>query len=52
MGLSRELYNQALLTLKPTEATLSVLDFFLSLFTAQVINFEPLVSQLPSFSCS
>ena len=52
MSLSREFYKQALLTLKPTEATSSVLDFILSLFTAQVITFEPLVSQLPCFSCS
>ena len=52
MSLSRELYKQALLTLKPTEATSSVLHFILSLFTARVITFEPLVSQLPSFSCS
>ena len=49
MGLSRKLYEQALLTFKPTEATSSVLDLILSLFTARVITFEPLVAQLPSF---
>ena len=52
MGLSRKLYEQALLTFKPTVATSSVLDLILSLFTARVITFEPLVAQLPSFSCS
>ena len=52
MGLSRKLYEQALLTFKPTEATSSVLDLILSLFTARVITFEPMVAQLPSFSCS
>ena len=34
MGVSRKLYKKALLTLKPTEATSSVLDFILSLITA------------------
>ena len=52
MGLSRKLYKQALLTLKPTEATSAVLDFILSLFKARVITFEPLVTQRPSFLCS
>ena len=52
MGLSRKLYKQALLTFKPTEANLSVLDFILSLFTARVITVEPLVVQLSSFSYS
>ena len=52
MGLSRELYKQALLIFKPTEATSSVLDVILSLFMARVITFEPIVAQLPSFSCS
>ena len=42
MGLSRKLYKQALLTLKPSEATSSVLDFISSLFTARVITFESL----------
>ena len=51
MCLSRKLYRQALLIFKPTEATSSVLDLILSLFTARVIIFEPLVAQLPSFSC-
>ena len=40
MGLSRKLYEQALLTFKPTEATSSVLDLILSLFTARVITFD------------
>ena len=52
MGLSRKLYEQALLFFKPTEATSSVLDLILSLFTARVITFESLVAQLPSVSCS
>ena len=52
MGLSRELYEQALLTCKPTEATSSVLDLILSLFTTRVITFEPMVAQRPSFLCS
>ena len=52
MGFSRKLYVQALLIFKPTEATSSVLDLILSLFTSWVIIFEPLVAQLPSFSCS
>ena len=52
MGLSRKLYEQALLIFKPTEATSSVLDLNLSLFTARVITFESLVAQLPSVSCS
>ena len=43
---------QALLTFKPTEATSSVLDLILSLFTARVITFEPTFAQLPFFSCS
>ena len=50
MGLFRKLYEQALLTFKPTEATSSVLDLILSLFTARVITFESLVAQLPSVS--
>ena len=49
MGLSRKLYEQALLTFKPTEATSSVLDLILSLFTARVITFEPLVRTAPIF---
>ena len=52
MGLSRKLYEQVLLVFKTTEATSSVLDLILSLFTARVITFEPPVAQLPSFSCS
>ena len=52
MGLSRKLYKQAVLTFKATEATSSVLDLILSMFTARVITFEPMVAQLPSFSCS
>ena len=52
MGLSRKLYEQVLLIFKATEATSSVLDLILSLFTARVITFEPMVAQLPSFSCS
>ena len=52
MDLSQKLYDQALLLFKPTEATSSVLDLILSLFTARLITFEPLVAQLPSYSCS
>ena len=52
MGLSRKLYEQVLLIFKATEATSSVLDLILSLFTARVITFEPKDAQLPSFSCS
>ena len=52
MGLSRKLYEQVLLIFKATEATSLVLDLILSLFTARVITFEPMVAQLPSFSCS
>ena len=52
MGLSRKLYEQGLLFFKPTEATSSVLDLILSLFTTLVITFEPLVTQRPSFLCS
>ena len=52
MGLSRKLNEQVLLIFKPTEATSSVLDLILSLLTARYITFEPLVAQLPSFSCS
>ena len=52
MSLSRKLYKQALLFFKPTEATLPVLGLILSLFTARVLNFEPLVAQLPSFFSS
>ena len=50
MSLSRKLYEQALLIFKPTEATWSVLDLILSLFTARVIAFEPPIAQVPSFS--
>ena len=42
MGLSWKLYEQALLIFKPTEATSTVLDLILSLFTARVIIFETL----------
>ena len=52
MSLSRKLYEQVLLIFKVTEATSSVLDLILSLFTARVITFEPMVAQLPSVSCS
>ena len=52
MGLSRKLYEQVLLIFKATEATSSVLNLILSLFTARVITFEPMVAQLPFFSCS
>ena len=52
MGLPRKLYEQALLFFKPTEATSSVFDLILSLFTARNITFESLVAQLPSVSCS
>ena len=52
MGLSRKLYEQVLLNFKATEATSSVLDLILSLFTARFITFESLVAQLPSVSCS
>ena len=52
MGLSRKLYEQVLLIFKATEATSSVLDIILSLFTARVITFESLIAQLPSISCS
>ena len=52
MCLSRKLYEQVLLIFKATEATSSVLDLILSLFTARVITFEPPVAQLPYFSCS
>ena len=41
MSLSRKLYEQVLLIFKATEATSSVLDLILSLFTARVITFEP-----------
>ena len=44
MGLSRKLYQQVLLTFKPTEAISSVLDLNFSLFTDWVIIFEPLVA--------
>ena len=52
MSLSQKLYEQVLLIFKATEATSSVLDLILSLFTARVITFEPMVAQLPSVSCS
>ena len=52
MGLSRKLYGQALLFFNPTEATSSVLDLSLSLFTTRIITFEPLVGQRPSFLCN
>ena len=52
MSLSRKLYEQALLIFKSFEATWSVLDLILSLFTARVIAFEPLIAQVLSFSCS
>ena len=42
MGSFRKLYEQAVLIYKPTEATSSVLDLILSLFTARVITFESL----------
>ena len=42
----------ALLSFKPTEATSSVLELIVSLFTARVITFEPTIAQLPSFSYS
>ena len=51
MSLSRKLYKQVLLIFKATEATSSVLDLILSLFTARLITFESLVAQLPSVSC-
>ena len=38
MSLSRKLYEQVLLIFKATEATSSVLDLILSLFTARVIT--------------
>ena len=44
MGLSRKLYKQALLFLKPTEATSSDLELDFSLFSDWVITFEPLVA--------
>ena len=44
MSLLRKLYKQVLLNFKPTEATLPVLDLILSLFTARVLTFEPLVA--------
>ena len=40
MGLSRKLHKQALLSFRPTEATLPNLDIILSLFTARVLTFE------------
>ena len=49
MSLSQKFYEQALLILKPTEATSPVLDLILSLFTARVLTFEPLIAQLPYF---
>ena len=49
MGLSKKLYEQALLPFRPTEATSTVLDLNLSLFTARVLTFEPLIAQLPYF---
>ena len=49
MGLSRKLYEQALLFFEPTEATSSVLDLILSLFTARVITFEPNGRTAPIF---
>ena len=52
MRLSRKLHKQALLPFRPTEATSLVLDLILSLFTARVLTYEPLVAQLPSFLCS
>ena len=52
MSLSQKLLNQVLLIFKPTEATSPVLDLILSLFTARVLTFEPLVAQLPSCLCS
>ena len=52
MSLSQKLYNQVLLIFKPTEAISPVLDLILSLFTARVLTFEPLVAELPSFLCS
>ena len=52
MGLSRKLYEQALVPFRPTEATSPVLDLILSLLTARVTTFEPLVAQLPSVLCS
>ena len=51
MSLSQKLYEQALLFFKPTEATSSILDLILCLFTARVITFESVVAQLPFFSC-
>ena len=44
MRLLRKLYKRVLLIFKPTETTLPVLDLILSLFTARVLIFEPLVA--------
>ena len=49
MGFSQKLYEQVLVIFKPTEATSSVLDLILSLFTSRVITFESLDAQLPPF---
>ena len=52
MELSRKLHKQALLSFRPTEPTSPVLNLILSLFTARVLTFEPLVAQLPFFSAA
>ena len=52
MDVSRKLYGQLLLSQIPTEATLPVLDFILSLFTIWIITFEPLIAQFPSLANS
>ena len=52
MSLSTKLQKKVLLTKKPTEAILPVLDLLLGLFTVRVMTFQPVVTEVSSFASS